>query len=472
MPITFPQPSFSQRLAAAWKRFRFAGSGGGVYGSTGWGNWFGGWGGSTPGTRYDFARECGPVHLNGVVLSAVNWFALTWSEAPLVVYRPRRRDKPEMLTDHPALDLLKRPNPHYDDTVLWGGSMLSILTSGNGYWVKEFNRGGAVVELNYVPDWQIAPYWPKDGSEFISGYAYRVDGQTIPLDRNRVVQLRWPVPDPFNTRKGLSPLAAELKNIALDNEISNYTATILRNMGIPGVIIAPKDSDTEITPEQAERIKEVYVERFTGDNRGAPFVPSLPIDVHSPGYSPEQMSLGTLVDQPVPRICAALRIDPMVLGYSSPSKTFSNLKQAMEAAYERTLIPLHSCIDSQMTEQIMADVAGARDGDYFGRDYTVVRALAEDEDAVWKRLSVAAGGAWLTVDEVRERQGLSPIEGGDVLRQPTAPTPVAADEEKPALPRAASIPVAELKAEIAGRWRERRAAREGEQLALAGSNGA
>ena len=459
---------FSASIARGAKRFRFSGSGGGVHGSTGWGNWLGGWFGTTPGTRYDYAKECGSLFHNGVVLAAVNWFALTWSEAPLVVYRPRRNDKPEMLTDHPALELLKRPNPHYDDTVLWGGSLLSLLTAGNGYWVKEFNGGRRVVELNYVPDWQIAPYWPKDGSEFISGYAYRVDGQTIELSRDRVVQLRWPVPDPFNTRKGLSPLAAELKAIALDNEISNYTATMLRNMGIPGVILAPKDNDTEITPEQAERIKEIYVERFTGDNRGAPFVPSLPIDVHSPGYSPEQMSLGTLVDQPVPRICAALRIDPMVLGYSSPSKTYSNMKEAIEAAYERTLIPLHSCIDSQMTEQVMPDVVGARIGDYFGRDYTAVRALQEDADAQYKRLSAAAGGAFITTNEAREQLGLLPIEGGDELRQPTAPKQLPGEEDNTvSLPRAAAY-----RAEVAAKWQARRALRDAERLALPSRNGA
>jgi hypothetical protein len=174
-----------------------------------------------------------------------------------------------------------------------------------------------------------------------------------------------------------------------------------------------------------------------------------------------------MVDQPVPRICAALQIDPMVLGYASPSKTFSNFKEAMEAAYEQTLVPLHSAVGSQMTEQIMPWVVGARDGDYFGRDYSEVRCLQEDQDARFKRLTAAVGGAFLTVDEAREELGLKPIEGGDELRQPVAPgLGKPGDDEKPALPRAAGLTPAQIA--IGAKWRERAE----ERKALSAKNGA
>jgi hypothetical protein len=200
----------------------------------------------------------------------------------------------------------------------------------------------------------------------------------------------------------------------------------------------------------------------------------LPIEVNAPGYSPEQMALGAIVDQPVPRICAALRIDPMVLGYASPSKTYANMKQAMEGAYELTLIPLHSAIDSQMTEQIMPDVLGARDGDFFGRDYGEVRCLTEDADAKYKRLTAATGGAFLSVNEAREELGFPPIEGGDELRQPMQPGSAnEREEENTPLRRAASLST--VKEEIVTKWRQRARVREEEKLALiegrAGTNG-
>lgn len=454
------------RVSAALKAFRFPGQRSSSYGGGGgWPGWLGGWFGLQAGSRYDWAKEVGPVYMNGIVLAAINRFALLWNEAPLVVYRPRRGDKPEMLKAHPALDLLAKPNDDYDDTVLWGSSILSLLTAGNGYWIKEYAGAGNVARLQYVPDQFIEPYWTSN-TEYITGYKYWVDGRPEPIPRDRVVHLRWMVANPANFRKGLAPLAAELRSIAIDNEVSNYTASILRNMGIPGVIICPKDENTEVTPAQAEEIKKLYVERFTGDTRGAPFVPSLRVDVHSPGYSPEQMALDKIVDQPVPRICAALHIDPMVLGYSSPSKTFSNYREAMEAAYEQALVPLHSAINSQMTEQIMPWVVGAREGDYFGRDYSEVRALAEDVNEQYKRLSEAVKSGWLTPNDCRLQAGLEKIEGGDELHKPMGGMGGGFGQEgQGGVPRAASLSPAQVA--VAAKWRQRRE----ERLALPGANG-
>lgn len=457
--LTLPRPSFLERVALSLKRFRFTGGSGGNGYASGWGHpgWAGGLFGATPGTRYDYPRDVGPLWMNGVVLAAVNWFALTWNEAPLVVYRPRPGDQPEMLTEHPALDLLKNPNPFYDDTRLFGGALRSLLTAGNGYWAKEFDRGGYVRELYTIADHLIAPLFPPDGSDFITGYLYRPEGRNITLRPDQVAHLAWPVPHPMNERIGLSPLVAETKAVALDNEVSNYTATILRNMGIVGVALSP-EGEVDITPEQAELIKTMFAERFAGDGRGSAFVSAIPMKIQTPGFSPEQMALGSIVDQPVPRICAALQIDPMVLGYASPNKTYSNMDAAIEAAYDQTLIPLHGIFDRQMTDQLMPDIRGAREGDYFGRDYTKVRCLQEDEDAKYKRLTAAVGGAWMTPNECREQVGLPPIEGGDELKQPMAPgAKPGEEEEKPPLPRAASLVIDDFKAQTGAIWRERAA---------------
>lgn len=467
LPMRF---RFREALKAA---FRFPGQRSSPYGyggGSGYGGWLGGWVGLQPGSRYDFAKECGPLFLNGIVLAAINRFSLLWNEAPLVVYRPRQGDKPEMLKEHPALDLLAKPNDDYDDTVLWGSSMLSLLCAGNGYWIKELAGAGNLVRLQYVPDQFIEPYWTSN-TEYITGYMYRVDGKPEPVPRDRVVHLRWMVSNPGNFRKGLSPLAAELKSIAIDNEVSNYTASILRNMGVPGLILCPA-ADFEILPHQAEAIKAMIRERFGGDNRGDSMVLDLPVKVDKPGFSPEELALDSIVRQPVPRICAALQIDPMVLGYESPSKTYANMDAALEAAYELTIIPLHSAISSQMTEQVMPWVVGAAQGDYFGRDYSAVRCLQDDADQVYKRNTDAVGGPWLTRNEAREMLGLPPVEGGDELYPPKGAglgMGQPGQEGQPSVPRAASLSPTQVakQAAIAAKWRVRAE----ERRQLAASNG-
>src|SRR6185369_17872154 len=107
----------------------------------------------------------------------------------------------------------------------------------------------------------------------------------------------------LNMRKGLSPLAAAYRAVGWDNEAETFGATLLKNMGIPGVAITPKDAEFQIQPEQADLLKAMWRERFTGDYRGEPIVPSLPVDIQKIALSPEELSLDHMARTPVNRIC-------------------------------------------------------------------------------------------------------------------------------------------------------------------------
>lgn len=463
------------------KQFRFPG-----YGGSGWGGTFPGfWGplGLLPGTRYDYAREAGITWLSGVVMTVLGWVCGTWPEAEMVVARPRRAGPPEILKQHPALSLLARPNTHYDDTVLWGGTLLSLLAGdGNAYWFKQRAPAGNVVGLVYVPHFQMTPLWPVDGSDFISGYRYWHDAGTTDYAGEEIVHLRnprWPL-DPANPRKAIHPLAGELRSICNDNEERNFSASLLRNMGIPGAVFSPRDAGTGFTPDQSDALKKLWRERFTGDRRGEPLASTIPIDVTLLSFSPEQLKTDSLSRLNISRICAAMGIDPMAVGLPSETRTYANYEQARKAAYENTLIPLQKSINSQLTHQLMADVLGARPDDAFARDYGEVGCLQEAVKERYERLARAVGGPWLTANEARRQVGLEPIEGGDTLypsrggeagalgNEPASPTRAAGMDPGSGLRGSGSGPEAgaaglepiALKAAIGAKWRDR--AREAE----------
>ena len=274
-------------------------------------------------------------------------------------------------------------------------------------------------------------------------------------------------------------MLGELRSVATDNEINNFSASLLRNMGIPGVIISPAKDDVDpMTPAQTEEMTGMWRERFTGDNRGLPLIPSLPIKVDMVAFSPDQLALDKLARLTIPRICAAIGLDPLMLGLPSDSKTYANVGEAREAAYEGMLIPFQNEVSSQLTLQLLSpspgmapDILRTTPGDFFARDYSTVRVLQEDMDAQYKRLTAAVGGPWLRANEAREQVGLEPIEGGDVLYQPRSAGGFGMDDERP-LPRAASRSPEALKSEIASRWRARAKVREEERKALPARNGA
>lgn len=372
---------------ARLKSFRFSGGGGGTASSIAE---FFGFGRQLPGSEFDYRTEAGNLWENGVVLAIIKWVCRNYHEARLVVERPDADGKAVIAYFHPIIDLLENPSEDFDQTALEAGYVLSYACDGNAYLVKVRGEFGNVVGMHYVPHFMMTPYWPKDGSEFITGYIYRVNGQTYLIPKSEVVHLRDGL-DPLNTRKGLAAFSAVLREICTDNEAATFSAALLRNSGVPTVVFSPKDINIEpLSPQQIEQYKRDYVETLRGENVGEPWVNGIPIDMHVPGFSPEQLVLDKVRSIPVERICAAFGLDPMVLSLPSTNKTYSNYQAAKVAAYDACVKPLHRVIDSQMTRQLMPDMIGTSQTpvtpkDRLARDYTCVAALAEDVDQLHKR---------------------------------------------------------------------------------------
>ena len=70
--------------------------------------------------------------------------------------------------------------------------------------------------------------------------------------------------DPNNTRKGLSPLASLYREIFTDDEAANMTASLMRNIGVPGVVLSPANTSGPTgrfkDPEEMKARLEAYVE--------------------------------------------------------------------------------------------------------------------------------------------------------------------------------------------------------------------
>lgn len=378
---SFWRKAFSAGLRGG---FRFPGTGGGRgHGGLTWTGFLK----QLPGTRYDYRREAGDLWDNSVVLALIKWQCKVYPEARQVVMRPARDGKLKPVYSHPLLNLLKKPNSWYSKSVLEAGLLLSLAVDGNAYLLKLRSAIGKVVGLHYVPHFMMTPVWPNDGSEFISEYAYTVDGTTYFLPTSEVVHLRDGI-DPRNPRKGLSALGAVLREICTDNEAATFAASLLRNMGIPGVVITPKQmvpGVPALTPSQIDEFLDKWDNKFRGDGRGQPFLNSLPLDVQKASFSPEEMSVDKTRNIAVGRICAAFNLDPMVIGMPSENKTYSNYEEARSAAYESNIIPLHCIIDEQLTEQLMPDMFNVGPNDILGRDYSQIRVLQEDLNKLHKR---------------------------------------------------------------------------------------
>ncbi|BDI29410.1 hypothetical protein CCAX7_14610 [Capsulimonas corticalis] len=383
-----------------------------------------------PGSNYNYEREAGDLWKNSLVSIVLSWMQDNFPEAPFVV-RKTVVSTGKSVADHghPLSLLLAQPNPFYGGDVLWAATILDLATDGNAYWIKVPNAIG-VAELWWIPASMIEPDYPSDGSEFITQYIYTVNGRKYYYKPSQIVHLRDGTDPDARGRKGLSRLKAQLREVCTDNEAATFNAAILRNMGIPGLIIAPQAATTPLTPEDRRKLVDNWSERFGGDKRGEPFVWNTPINVQGMGHSPRDLEVGLMRRIPETRIAAAFGLSPIVVNFLAGLEhgTMANYKEARKAAYENCLIPMYRRIALQLDVQLLPDFE--TDRRYrCGFDLSEVRALQDDVNALFERLENAAGGPFITPDEAREAAGYK-ATGDPENQKIRAPKPVA-----PALPK-------------------------------------
>lgn len=358
-------------------------------------------------TNINYASAVGDPSKNSIVIAVVGWIARNFPEAPVRIRRLNPDGSTEVIVPGPTgpgymLRLLERPNPYFSGVLLWHATIVDLFTTGNGYWIKIRAGSGAladrVVELWWVPSRMMQPAWPGDGSVFISGYWYKVDGVDYWVEERDVVHFRDGI-DPMNPRLGLSKLASLFREIYTDDEAANFSAVLLTNLGVPGVVIAPANTGGGNQRTDPETVKTAFMEKFGGDKRGEPLVLTSPTEVKVLSFSPDQMNLKELRRIPEERVSAVLGVPASVagLGAGLDQNAFTSYGEARLAAYQESVIPEHRLVAAELEVQLLPEFADI-DNDPLDVDFDTSKASAMQaaHDAVWKRLESSATKGLIT----------------------------------------------------------------------------
>ncbi len=371
-------------------------------------------------TRFDYAKEVGTGIDSSVVTAPVQWLQRAITEAPLVI-ETKVGDEIKRTDEHDFLALIEKPNGFYSGDQLMWATVFSWCTAGNAYWFKVRDAGGRVRELWYAPHWLVEPKHPDDGSAFISHYEYRPGGLTpMRLDIEDVVHLRHGI-DPRNARKGLSPLHGAIREIFTDIEASNFSASLLKNSGVPGVVISP-DGGVMGLEDDIASLKKMFVEAFTGDRRGEPLVMGSKTQVQQFGFNPQQMDMSVTRNVAEERVCACLGLPAAVVGFGSgleQTKVGATMGELRRLAWTNGVIPAQRSIAKELTRSLLPDFRGA-DNSKVVFDTTDVAALEEDLNTRAARMGQMVNGGVITVAEAREEMGFDVDDTHRVFLRPLA----------------------------------------------------
>lgn len=356
-------------------------------------------------TRYDYRTEVGDPRSNSAVYATVGWITRNFPEAPVMITREPSSEGAEREIIRPSgagpgrmLQLLEKPNPWYSGVLQWMATVADVYCSGDGYWIKVRSDSGRVEQLWWAPSWMMEPKWDETRhDQFIGWYEYTVDGTTFLIEPRNVVHFRDGI-DPRNTRKGLGRLKVLYREIFTDDEGSNMTASLMRNLGVPGVVISPANTTGPTGRfSDPEDLKQKFMEKFGGDKRGEPMITTVPTDVKILSWSPQQMDMRALRKIPEERITAVFGVAAIVagLGAGLDRSTFSNFGEARKAAYQEAIIPGQRLMGAELEIQLLPDFTGQKDLDVWF-DWKQATAMQENAADIWKRYQEAATKGLLT----------------------------------------------------------------------------
>jgi HK97 family phage portal protein len=252
-------------------------------------------------------------------------------------------------------------------------------------------------------------------------YRYRdPSGRHWDINPRAILHFRMGI-DPDMTMRGISPLAYCVEEIATDNLSSLYSASILKNLGAASHLFSPKPNAEGAYPtgNQIKEFRDAFEALTQSEGAGRAAIATVPVEVTELSVTPEKMALDSMRDVPVQRICAAFGVDPMVLGLSSANKTYSNLAEAQDAAWFNCVLPIKKILALELQRQLLGYWFDGLDL-VIGIDTSEVKALQDDEDALWQRLSNAYMNGWITRADARERAGLEVEKGRDDVFQDEA----------------------------------------------------
>ncbi len=381
--------------------------------------------------------------VNSAVFACLMAIANSYPEPPLVVKRRYKAGSVDARNESPLQNILDNPTPNnelsMEEILFWTAWAKHV--DGNAYWLKVRSGDettGNVVELWPVSPTRIKPVTEKGSGDWISWYKYKdAPNHYVQVPIENVIHFRLGVDD-ADMRYGLSPLKALVRQISTDEEADKFTAALLKNYAVPGLVVIPAQGTT-LDEAQADRLAFKFRKRFGNDDRGNIAVMSKDSRIEQFGFSPKDLDLSILHRIPEERISAVLGVPAIVagLGAGLDRATYANFREAREMFTEQKLIPLWRADAAKLNSALRPDFTGNKQI-FIEFDITDVRSLQEDEDNKYARLQKAVGKAWMTRNEAREDIGLDPVEGWDeediAKPEPVPPQLVRAQEVAEQLP--------------------------------------
>lgn len=329
----------------------------------------------------------------------------------------------------PFLDLMHRPNSWMtgsDLVQMW--SQHEDLT-GNAYWLFDgvtdeksmptaiypLNPAHMTVKIGFIPG-------QPDG---IVGYEFMSGASKKTFKPYEILHFRRT--NPNDLYRGMGPTEASMSSVDTDNWMREWNRRFFQNSAIPGVILETEES----SPEAIRLLRESFEDRHGGVERAHKTI-ALPkgVKLAERGYAQKDLDFVESRAKNRDEILAAFGVPPIVLGMGLGESINRATAETQEYVYAKyTIRPKLRRFEECINEFLLSR---------FGDDLVIEfdDPVPQNTEQNLAMYSAALGGnPYMTINEVRAREGLDPIKNGDmvmgsVIQQPIG-SPIKGGQPRP-----------------------------------------
>ena len=308
----------------------------------------------------------------------------------------------------PFWPVLTKPNRYQTRIQFFEEWMTSKLITGNTYVLKERDQRGIVVRLYVLHPYRVKSLVAPDGSIYYELHADDLTGveeDQVRVPASEIIHDRY-TPMRGQPLCGVPPIMACALSGMLGVSIAAQSAKFFENSSVPGGIITAPE---RITDEAAERIKQTWSQRYSGENRGKTAVlgDGMKFEVIK-----ETATDAQLIEQlklSAEHICTAFGVPPYMIGVGNPP-TYNNIEALNQQYYSQCLQNLIESIELLLDEGLgLVDVTSA----VYGTEFDLSDLLRMDTSTKSKTWGDLVQRGIASPDEARRQFDLPPVTGGN-----------------------------------------------------------
>ncbi len=303
------------------------------------------------------------------IYACVNVIAETVSSADFNLKDKNGR----IITEHPALELMYRPNRFMSGRFLRQWITASLELTGNAYILKDSPRhDGTPTELFPLLSQLVEVIPGKNPQKPVQGYKYRAGAQTAYYRAEEIIHFKYF--NPFDFFYGLSPIAAARKAVETLDKAESFNRAFFDNSGTLSGIL---QTEGRLDDASRARIMKAWSDKYQGAAK-AHKVALLEGGLKWQNISLSQRDMDFISGIKLNRetILSIFHVPPALVGLFDHAPQF-NTKEQQRIFWQTCVHPKQTLILETFTEFLLPHFDESRTL-YFDKDAGSVACLKED----------------------------------------------------------------------------------------------